>query len=203
MFFPRSREIGGYKGVYVLDHLALSVWLVLWPGAIMAITWLASGRTSGFEELGLSVLICCVLPFLVFNLLFSSVIYLHHMHPKVGWIPAEEPVDQSRLQMLSSVPCVVFPYYTNLVFHRIMEHPAHHLRPGIPLYNLDNGQTLLESTFPEIIVHKWSPRSHADVLARCKLFDLERRCWVDFDGNPTASAIPAAYFENRPRREAA
>jgi hypothetical protein len=132
----------------------------------------------------------------------SSVVYLHHMHPKVGWVAADARVDARRMQMLSSVH-VVFPYYTNLVFHRIMEHTAHHLRPGIPLYNLDHGQTVLETTFPEIIVHKWSPRSHFDTLACCKLFDLEHRCWVGYDGVPTAPAIAAEYFEWRPCRDAA
>ncbi len=106
------------------------------------------------------------------------------------------------MQMLSSVH-VVFPYYTNLVFHRIMEHTAHHLRPGIPLYNLDDGQTVLEKTYPEIIVHKWSPLTHYDVLKRCKLFDPEQRCWVGYDGVPTAPAIDARYFEEQPRPKAA
>jgi len=202
MFFPRREEIGEYKTEYVLDHLAVSVWLLTWPCAIVALTSLVSGRSSGFYELGLSVLMCCVVPFLVFNLLMSSVIYLHHMHPQVGWVASDARVDERRIQMLSSVH-VIFPYYTNLVFHRIMEHTAHHLRPGIPLYNLDDGQTDLETTFPEIIVQKWSPRSHFDTLARCKLFDLERRCWIGYDGVPTAPAITAEYFEEPLYRKAA
>jgi acyl-lipid omega-6 desaturase (Delta-12 desaturase) len=201
MFFPRRGEIGGYKRRYVLDHVALSAWLVAWPAAIMALTWLFSGRTAGFYELGLSVVMCCVVPFLVFSLLMSSVVYLHHMHPQVGWVSADARVDARRMQMMSSVH-VVFPYYTNLVFHRIMEHTAHHLRPGIPLYNLDNGQTDLETTFPEIIVQKWSPWNHFDTLNRCKLFDLERRCWVGYDGLPTAPAISAEYFEDESGPEA-
>jgi omega-6 fatty acid desaturase (delta-12 desaturase) len=115
----------------------------------------------------------------------SSVVFLHHMHPQVGWVPTRERVDSQRMQIQSAVH-VVFPGYTNLVFHRIMEHTAHHVRPGIPLYHLSNGQTLLESTFPEIIVQKWSLRYHVETTARCKLFDLERRCWTDYAGNRTS-----------------
>jgi acyl-lipid omega-6 desaturase (Delta-12 desaturase) len=200
MFFPRRAEIGNYKRDYVIDHVVLSAWLVVWPGAILEATWLASGKAAQFGELGMSLLICCIIPFLVFNLLMSSVIYLHHMHPQVAWVTAGDEIDQRRLQMMTSVH-VVFPYYTNLVFHRIMEHTAHHLRPGIPLYNLENGQTLLETSFPEIIVHKWSPRSHFDILARCKLFDLKRRCWVGYDGAPTAPAITPEFLEGRSSRE--
>ena len=132
-----------------------------------------------------------MVPFLIFNLLMSSVVYLHHMHPQVGWVPAQESVDERQMQIESSVH-VVFPYYTNLVFHRIMEHPAHHLRPGIPLYHLSEGQALLESSHPEIIVHKWSPRSHYETLIRCKLFCLERRRWTDYQGNPTSTSLRVA-----------
>jgi len=142
MFFPRRGEIGRYTNENVIDHLVLSAWMLVWPSTVMVLTWVFSGRTAGAYALGLSVLVCCVVPFLIFNLLTSSVIYLHHMHPNVGWVSADARVDVHRLQLLSSVH-VVFPYYTNLVFHRIMEHTAHHVRPGIPLYNLDEGQTLL------------------------------------------------------------
>jgi omega-6 fatty acid desaturase (delta-12 desaturase) len=212
MFFPRRRDVGPYTREYVLDHLVVSTWLVTWPSAIVAATWLLSGKTAGLYELASSVLFCCVVPFLTFSTLMSSVIYLHHMHPQVGWVPGDARVDASRMQMLSAVH-VIFPYYTNLVFHRIMEHTAHHMRPGIPMYHLDNGQTVLEETFPEIVVQIWSPRSHLDTLARCKLFDLERGCWVGYDGVPTAPAIGpaaairpatvAAPFEDRPYRDAA
>jgi omega-6 fatty acid desaturase (delta-12 desaturase) len=202
IFFPPEREVGKYTREFVLDHITVSAWLVIWPGAIMALTWLVSGGSAGIYELGLSALVCCFGPFLVFNLLISSVIYLHHMHPKVGWVPGDIEVDPRRMQLLSSVH-VVFPHLTNLVFHRIMEHTAHHLRPGIPLYNLQDGQSVLETTYPEVIVHKWSPWSHLDTLARCKLFELESRCWTGYDGVPTAAPIDAQYFEDQSRRKVA
>ena len=186
LFYPRPREIGGYRREYVLDLLAVSAWLVIFPSGIAGLTYALSPEPCGAYELGLSLLACCVVPFLVFNLLMSSVIFLHHMHPQIGWIPADERVDSQQMQIESAVH-VVFPGYTNLVFHRIMEHPAHHVRPGIPLYNLSNGETLLETSFPEIIVQKWSLRYHVDTTARCKLFDLERRCWTDYEGNRTSA----------------
>jgi len=186
LFYPRPREIGGYRREYVLDLLVVSAWLVIFPTGIAGLTYALSPEPCGAYELGLSLLACCVVPFLVFNLLMSSVIFLHHMHPQIGWIPADQRVDSQQMQIESAVH-VVFPGYTNLVFHRIMEHPAHHVRPGIPLYNLSNGETLLETSFPEIIVQKWSLRYHVDTTARCKLFDLERRCWTDYEGNRTSA----------------
>jgi omega-6 fatty acid desaturase (delta-12 desaturase) len=185
MFYPRSHEIGGYRREYRVDLLIVSAWMVIFPTGVAGLTYALSAGPCGAYELGLSVLACCVVPFLVFNFLMSSVIFLHHMHPQVGWVPTGERVDSQQMQIQSAVH-VVFPGYTNLVFHRIMEHTAHHVRPGIPLYHLNNGQTLLESTFPEIIVQKWSLRYHVETTARCKLFDLERRCWTDYEGIRTS-----------------
>jgi acyl-lipid omega-6 desaturase (Delta-12 desaturase) len=186
MFFPRPSAIGGYRRVYVLDHIVISAWLVIWPATIIAMTEILAKTPPGIDDLALSVLLCCVVPFVVFNLLMSSVIYLHHMNPQVGWVRGDEQVDSKQLQMLSAVH-VVFPQQTNLVFHRIMEHPAHHVRPGIPLYNLNDGQNLLETNFPDVIVQKWTLRYHLDTISRCKLFDMEHRCWTGYDGVPTAT----------------
>jgi acyl-lipid omega-6 desaturase (Delta-12 desaturase) len=186
LFYPRAREIGSYRREYVFDLLAVSAWAVIFPIVILGATCALSPGRCSLYELGLSLLACCVVPFLVFNLLMSSVIFLHHMHPQIGWIPADERVDSQQMQIESAVH-VVFPGYTNLVFHRIMEHPAHHVRPGIPLYHLSHGETLLEDTFPEVIVQKWSLRYHIDTTTRCKLFDLNRRCWTDYRGNPTST----------------
>jgi omega-6 fatty acid desaturase (delta-12 desaturase) len=186
MFYPRPGEVGGYRREYVLDLLAVSAWMVIFPAGVVASTYALSAGPCGAYELGLSVLACCVIPFFVFSFMMSSVIFLHHMHPQVGWIAADERVDAQQMQIESAVH-VIFPGYANLVFHRIMEHPAHHVRPGIPLYHLSDGQTQLETTFPEIIVQKWTPRYHWDTTARCKLFDLERRCWTDYAGRPTSA----------------
>jgi omega-6 fatty acid desaturase (delta-12 desaturase) len=190
MFFPRPREVGGYRREYVVDHIIISVWLVLWPAAIVAMTPFFAKTPCGLYDLALSLLLCCVVPFLVFNFLMSSVIYLHHMHPQVGWVAGDAHVDAERMQMRSAVH-VVFPYYTNLVFHRIMEHTAHHMRPGIPLYNLNSGQTILETNFPDIIVQKWTLRYHFETISRCKLFDIQHRCWTGYDGVPTSAVLAA------------
>jgi len=188
MFFPRPREVGGYRREYVVDHIVIALWLVVWPAAVIAMTQFFAKTPPGLYDDALSVLLCCVVPFLVFNFLMSSVIYLHHMNPQVGWVPGDEEVDSEQMQMLSAVH-VVFPYYTNLVFHHIMEHPAHHVRPGIPLYHLNNGENILESSFPDIIVQKWSLRYHFETMSCCKLFDMEQRCWTGYDGVPSAIAL--------------
>jgi fatty acid desaturase len=111
MFFPCRSAVGRYTTENVIDHIVLLMWILLWPSTIVALTWFVSATTAGPYELGMSVLLCCVVPFLVFNLLMSSVIYLHHMHPKVGWVRGDARVDVRRLQMLASVHSRVSPHH--------------------------------------------------------------------------------------------
>ncbi len=179
LFYPRPREIGGYRREYVIDLLIVSVWMLVFPTGIVGLTYALSPGQPSTYELGLSVFACCVVPFVVFNWLMSSVTFLHHMHPDIAWVGPDERVDPQQMQIQSTVH-VTFPANTSVVFHRIMEHTAHHARPGIPLYHLGDGQAQLETTFPEIIVEKWSLRYYWDTIVRCKLFDLERRCWTDY-----------------------
>jgi acyl-lipid omega-6 desaturase (Delta-12 desaturase) len=114
------------------------------------------------------------------------VIYLHHTHPAVVWRTASDDLSWLEAQIPNTVH-VIFPGPVNFVFHWIMEHTAHHLRPGIPMYNLTKAQSILEERHEEIIVHRWTLRSHLDTLRRCKLFDIERATWTDYDGNSSST----------------
>jgi omega-6 fatty acid desaturase (delta-12 desaturase) len=85
-----------------------------------------------------------------------------------------------------------------------MDHPAHHLDPGIPLYELPRGQKLLERSCPEhAIVIRWTPWDYFRTCAACKLYDFRRHCWTDFAGRPTTepglSGLPAAEQLSEPQ----
>ncbi|MEX2169095.1 MAG: fatty acid desaturase [Pirellulales bacterium] len=122
------------------------------------------------------------IPFVVWNTLMSFVIYLHHTHPRIKWYDDEEVWKRSPAQLESSVH-VIFPGPINFIFHWIMEHTAHHLRPSIPLYRLPAAQRLIESRERDrIIVFRWSIAAHLDVVRRCKLYDFRARRWMDFEG---------------------
>jgi omega-6 fatty acid desaturase (delta-12 desaturase) len=177
MFYPRPSAIGGYRRAFVWDHVAVTIWAVAVPVALVALRrhWWPSA-TPG--DLAMTVAFGWILPIAFFNAAMSTVIYLHHTHPRVVWTRGENVSPNA--QLLGAVH-VILPAWVERTLHHIMEHTAHHARPGIPLYRLTDGQTLLEERHETLIVERWSPRFHLDTLRRCKLFDLSARRWVGFD----------------------
>jgi omega-6 fatty acid desaturase (delta-12 desaturase) len=119
-----------------------------------------------------------LLPIALFHLAMSSLIYLHHTHPSVVWTSREVALPDAQI---TGAVHVILPAILERTLHRIMDHPAHHARPGIPLYHLQRGEALLEARHEEVITARWSLAFHLDTLRRCKLFDLAQRRWVPFD----------------------
>jgi len=179
LFWPKGVSIGGYRSVYLCDLILVTLWLFGWPLVLLSLKAYISHPIIDVPGAVFCIFLGVFLPFLVFNALMSAVIFLHHTHPSVEWYGADDPIDPEECQRRSSVH-ILFPGQVNWIFHRIMEHTAHHLRPGIPLYNLLDGQTTVESKSGDVLVQKWNIAFHRETLSRCKLFDLDRRCWTDY-----------------------
>ncbi len=78
----------------------------------------------------------------------------------------------------------------NALANNILEHTAHHVDPRVPLYNLPEAQDRLEAVYPEeIIVERLTPLYVLRILRTCRLYDYERRQWLDYDGTPTSSPL--------------
>src|ERR1700730_3836514 len=178
MFFPRPSEIGGYRREYVWDHALVGASAVLVPALLIALRRHWFGPTVPWSDLAGLLMWGGALPIGGFCVAFSAFFYLHHTHPSVVW-PSREPASPEA-ELGGSVH-VILPGFLERTLHHIMEHPAHHARPGIPLYNLSKGQALLEERHESVIVERWSLAFHLDTLRKCKLFDLRQRCWVMFD----------------------
>ena len=70
-----------------------------------------------------------------------------------------------------------------------MEHTAHHVDMSVPLYNLKAAQNRLEELMPNrIVVQSFSWQWYFDVARTCKLYDFEKKTWLDFDGNKLAGS---------------
>jgi omega-6 fatty acid desaturase (delta-12 desaturase) len=198
ILFPRRREVGHLKRQHFVDTAVVAAF------AVSYLAFLYFGAERGWfggteRPVWNPVLFGFVIPFLVWNTLMSFVIYLHHTHPRIKWYDNEEVWKRSPAQLESAVH-VVFPGPINAIFHWIMEHTAHHLRPSIPLYNLPAAQRLVESRAGEhVIVFHWSIAAHLDVVRRCKLYDYRTNRWMDFDGNYT-SEPGAKDWHAEPRR---
>jgi omega-6 fatty acid desaturase (delta-12 desaturase) len=77
------------------------------------------------------------------------------------------------------------------LLHHIMEHTAHHVDMGIPLYRLAGAQARLEELLPErIVIQRFSWRWYFETARKCKLYDFEKGCWTDYSGEPTSDVAP-------------
>ena len=190
VIFPTRKELRGrYRLEFVLD------WALVVAAMIGWVAFLVIGAQSGWfggtpRPVWNALLFGLVIPQFVWNTLMSTVIYLHHTHPELRWYNDEEYWTHQVAQADTAVH-VIFPGPVNMIFHWIMEHNAHHARPGIPLYNLPAAQRFVErESNGKTIVFHWTPWAHLEVIRRCKLYDYDRGCWLDFRGRdmslPTA-----------------
>lgn len=185
IMFPSRKEVRGtYKTAYLVDIAFVLVC------AVAYVTGLVVGAQQGWfhgpRPIWNPLVFGAIIPFAVWNTIMSFVIYLHHTHPDCTWYDDEAEWKRCASQAHSAVH-VIFPGPINVLFHWIMEHNAHHARPSIPLYHLKQAQETLEEHEKEnIIVFRWTPLAHLDVVRRCKLYDYQAKRWQDFRGEYTS-----------------
>jgi omega-6 fatty acid desaturase (delta-12 desaturase) len=184
-FFPRrARE---RRRVFWLDFALLILFL---EGFLAVLALLGARFGSGALD---AVLLGWALPYLVWNALMGATTYLQHTHPRVPWFAT--PGDWRRLGGQEEVTVhLEVPRWYGLISHHIMDHPAHHLHPKIPLYRLAAAQRELNRLLgTRAVRQRFSPGFLLSTLSRCKLYDYERHCWLDFAGRPRSSpTLPAA-----------
>ncbi len=88
---------------------------------------------------------------------------------------------------------MVLPDWMNRLLGSIMDHSAHHVDPGVPLYRLETAQERLESSLgDDIIVQQFSLRSLRTTLKVCKLYDYRHHRWTDFNASAGVSRAAGA-----------
>lgn len=162
----------------VVGNIALVLGIV-WLGR-----WLAPARPAW-----LTVVLGWAVPFLAWNWIIGWVVFMQHTHPEVGWYADKREWTFFRGQILATVQARL-PPVMNAFSNNIMEHNAHHSYPMIPLYRLRPAQALLRAAYPQVRALTLTPRAFVRQTRACKLFDYQRRQWVDFDGTPTGPVIP-------------
>ncbi len=90
-----------------------------------------------------------MLPFLAFNCIMGWVIYVQHTHPDVAWFDKRDEW-QKRLGFITTTINVVVPKSMGRILHDILEHGAHHVNTGVPLYRLRAAQTALKNAVPQL-----------------------------------------------------
>ena len=137
-----------------------------------------------------------ILPWLIWIQFMGFVTFIQHTHPRLAWYDDPKEWSFYHVQLKSSTH-VIFPFPIEQVLNNIMDHAAHHIDPGIPLYHLPKSQRLLEQSCEDhAAVIKWSPLQHLELCRVCKLYDFHRHCWTDFQGNPTSEiGLPGLVFK--------
>lgn len=183
MFFPSKKAMPATRPAFFWDNVLVSAFAVIWVGALVV----AAIQTN--QSILLTVIMGFVIPFIFWNAMIGFVVYVHHTHPSVSWY--SDKSEWLRAQpFVSTTVHLVFPLKWGAWMHHIMEHTAHHVDMSVPLYKLKEAQTKLETMLPErIIIQKFSWAWYFDTAKLCKLYDTEKKCWLDFDGNKTADSI--------------
>jgi len=165
--------------IFALTGFAATLAAIVWIG-----THLAPDR-----PVWLVFLLGWIIPFSVWIYLAGITVYLNHTHPELPWFDKESEWSAYGANVLGTMhvkmPIDIFPLYTD-----VMAHPAHHTNVGIPVYALPEAQAELKSRFGgDVKSYTLSFAEYRRIVSACKLFDFDRTCWTDFDGNPTGPKI--------------
>ena len=187
LFFASRKEIGSSRRKYKLDSLLVAAGGLLWVGLVAFV----AGSTG--QSFLLLVVLGIVTPFLLWNATIGFVVYLHHTNPRIAWFRNRQEWQRNRAY-LTATARVRFPFGIDRLMHGIMEHNAHHLNPGIPMFRLREAQKVLQDRFPDLCDYRLDWRSYLDSVRRCKLYDFAEHAWLDFNGKVTARVQLNASF---------
>lgn len=177
-YFPWRQNLKGFsfktKKSFILEFFAVNLFLCIWIFSVFTLAKITN------QNVTMLIFYSFLLPFILWNIAMSFVIYLHHTHPNVFWYDNFEQWKQSNTQLTATIH-LCFPDWISSLLHHIMEHPAHHINSRIPCYNLKAAQRKLEETYPDyVVVQDFSWRWYLECTRICKLYDFEKHEWVDF-----------------------
>ncbi|MFO0890187.1 MAG: fatty acid desaturase [Isosphaeraceae bacterium] len=187
LLFPPTSELGSRVNQFRADRLLVVAYALILYGYLLLLTWIATSwrwadpaGPLGVAFLGL------VGPYLVWTYLIGMTDLLHHSHPRAICFNDRSEWDYYSATVVSTVH-VTLPWWINWLTNNILEHTAHHVDPRVPLYNLPEAQTRLEGACAgDVQVESFSFGYLLRILRICRLYDYERRQWLDYDGTPTS-----------------
>jgi len=166
--------------VYFASFLTLTAY-VSYEAAAGAETWFAAGVDAA--------LFGFFIPFVLWNGFISFLSIVQHTGREVRWFVATgqpSTVEQS----IAGTVHVVLPDWIDKLFHRIMQHQAHHLHVGIPLHRLKEAQAAVAASTGGRNVRVWTPAYHWRLTRECKLYDPLHNCWRGYDAVLEPAAVP-------------
>ena len=191
LLFPPSAAMGSRSRLRQLhfDRLLVVLFAIGLFAALHALS-AAAGAWPWAEPIGPVeiVLLCLVLPYLIWSYLAGVVDLVHHTHPNAVCFNDRSEFDYYEATVRSSTH-VKMPFGLDRLVHNVFEHTAHHVDPRVPLYHLPKTQAQLEAANPgDVPVERLGPSYVLRILRTCRLYDYQRRQWLDYDGTPTTPA---------------
>jgi acyl-lipid omega-6 desaturase (Delta-12 desaturase) len=177
---------------YIPRRLRAAAWtnallLLVYGIALIALLAAAPRYAADLSSIE-AILIGFVLPMFVFEIHDGFALYVQHTDPRIAWFnDAVDRNGEGRTELLSVHLRV--PRLMGWFYHDTFAHPVHHLHPKIPCYRVFEAQTRLDERLgAAAVVSPFNLRWLLDTMRRCKLYDWDRRQWLDFDGRPTTVA---------------
>jgi acyl-lipid omega-6 desaturase (Delta-12 desaturase) len=198
LLFPRPRCRPSYRLGFHLDRVLVLSFLGFQLWAAYALTALTPGLIlPRWLHAGIAVLG----PWIAWIFFMGVASFVQHTHPRTAWYEDPEEWSFYHVQLRSSTHTVL-PWPLGRLLHNIMDHPAHHIDPTIPLYELPASQKLLEDRAPEhSVIVNLTPWEYLRICRICKLYDYRRHCWTDFEGRPTTPTGLHTLGIEKPRPE--
>lgn len=171
LFLPSREYVSVSRPMFGFDSLLVVAWAVVWVIGVMGVGCMFSSVIE-------AVIFAVVLPFIVWNCVMGAVIFVHHTHPAIVWYNDTLTWAKARRQCPSAVHLAV-PIVWDRLFHRILQHPAHHLRVDIPFHRLEDAQRSI-AAMSNVMHVRTSLRDVPHTIGTCKLFDFSSMKWVPF-----------------------
>jgi omega-6 fatty acid desaturase (delta-12 desaturase) len=190
MYFPSKKVMPTRRFVFMADCVLVTTVAAVWVAALVY-----AARTTG-QSVAWVLGSAFVLPLFVWNALIGFVVYVHHTHTSVAWYNNKKEWSAAS-PFVSTTVHLRFGAGLGAALHHIMEHTAHHVDMGVPLYRLKQAQALLEEKMPgAIVVQRFSWAWYFETAKRCKLYDFEKQGWTDFSGRPSSPPKQPAAIES-------
>lgn len=173
LYFPGLARLRTTRPEFIADCTAVTIAGVAWVGGLV---WAAVATgVSPWLTVGLGF----VLPFALWIWTMGLVIYLHHTAPDVRWFD-DRRVWLREAAQATATTHLRLPAFLEVLLHRIMDHPAHHLDGTIPCYHLKAAQQRLRELMPELTAVRFSWRYYRDCLRTCQVYDYAAGGWAPF-----------------------